>query len=58
MKQAFNLADESRAIRGRVHTVVRLPAIEIAQRAPPASQRIIQRPPCGVQRIKKRGGMT
>ncbi len=58
MKQAFNLADESRAIRGRVHAVVRVPVLETAQRSPPVAQRIIQRPPCAVQCMRKRGGVT
>jgi hypothetical protein len=53
-----SLADDSYAIRGRVHADVRLPAIEIIQCAPPTAQGIIQRAPCDAQNQRKRGGVT
>ena len=58
MKQASNLADESRAQSGRVQAVVGLPSIEAIQPAPLTAKGIIQRPPCDVQRTRKRGGAT
>ncbi len=51
-----SLADESRAVRGRVHALVRLPLIEIFQRAPTTSTGIIQRTPRDLQHRMKRGG--
>jgi hypothetical protein len=53
-----SLADESYAMRGRVHAVVRLPSIEIAQRSPPTSTGMTQRPPRRLQKQRKRGGQT
>ncbi len=56
MKQASNLADESRAQSGRVQAVVGLPSIEINQRSPPTSKGMIQRALRRVQNKRKRGG--
>jgi hypothetical protein len=58
MKQASNLADESRAQPGRVQAVVGLPVIGTIQPSPTTSPGIIQRSPRDVQNTLKRGGAT
>jgi hypothetical protein len=58
LTEASKLTDDIRATSGRVHAVVRLPVIRIAQRLLLAAKGIIQRPPRGVQRMRERGGRT
>jgi len=57
--QARRLADESRAIRGRVHAVVRRPVIETTQRFLPPPRKELFNARLAVSReMRKRGGAT
>jgi hypothetical protein len=56
LTEASEMTNDIRALSGRVHAVVRLPAIEIIQRTLTSPIGIIQRPPRPVQSRRKRGG--